>query len=281
VLAVARHRVLTAEQLTALYFDHRKSALRRLLDLHRLGVLDRFQPNRKGGGSLPFHYVIGPMGACIAAADRGDDPDRAMRRWRPGRALALASAQRLAHTVGVNGFYVALAAEARRAEDARLSAWLTETECVRWSHGLVRPDALGEWAEGARSVEFLLEYDRGTEPLAQIAAKLASYEELEAERGVAAWVLFALPSNRRESSVRRALAGSTLPIATASLGGPLGPQDAVWLPLRSDGPRIRLAHLAYAPKPDEALRRAALGGPRAWRFDRSRYDYEEEAPIEC
>ena len=33
-----------------------------------------------------------------------------------------------------------------------------------------------------RAVEFLLEYDRGTEGLSTLAGKLAAYEQLEAER---------------------------------------------------------------------------------------------------
>lgn len=280
VRAVSRHRILTADQLTALFFDHRKTALRRLLDLHRMGVLDRFQPNRAGGGAHPFHYLLGPLGSAMVATDRGEEAYAAMRRWRPDRALVLARTQRLAHTVGVNGVYVSLAAFARRDGRARLTAWLTEAECAGWSEGIVRPDALGEWTEDGKAVEFLLEYDRGTESLNTIMAKLPSYEELEAERGVASWLLFALPSSRRETSVRRALAASTLAIATSVLDGSSGAQDAVWLSLRSTGPRLRLAQLADVPKPDEALRRAATGGPRAWRFDRSRYDYQEEAPIE-
>ena len=93
------------------------SALRRLLALYRIGVLDRFQPLRAGGGAHPFHYVLGPLGAAIVAADRDEDPEAAMRRWRPDRALALARTQRLAHTVGVNGFCVAPASFARGSPD--------------------------------------------------------------------------------------------------------------------------------------------------------------------
>src|SRR5205823_3787973 len=147
VAAVARHRVLTADQLAEMFFDSQKRALVRLLDLHRLGVLDRFQPHRPSWGSHPYHYVLGPQGAAILAAEAGEDPDRAARRWRAERTLALGRTQRLAHLVGINAFYAGLVGYARRHPDARVLAWLTETECARWTEGIVRPDAFGHWHE--------------------------------------------------------------------------------------------------------------------------------------
>lgn len=276
--AIARHRVLTADQLAEMFFDSHKRGLVRLLDLHRLGVLDRFQPHRPSWGSHPYHYVVGPQGAAVLAAERGDDPDRAARRWKPERTLALGRTQRLAHLVGINAFYAALVGHTRRQPGARLAAWLTEAECARWTEGIVRPDAFGHWHEDGAAVEFFLEYDRGTETLARLADKLGGYERFEAERAATAWVLFCFGSTRRETAARRALAGATVPAATAALTAPLRPYDALWLPLAGSGPR-RLAALATVTKPTEALRRAAAGGPRAWRFERSQPD-DEEAPIE-
>lgn len=57
-----------------------KSALARLLGLYRLGVLDRFQPYRPSWGSHPYHYVLGPAGAAVLAAEAFEDPKRAARR---------------------------------------------------------------------------------------------------------------------------------------------------------------------------------------------------------
>ncbi|MEA3077036.1 MAG: hypothetical protein QOF60_1944, partial [Actinomycetota bacterium] len=271
------------DQLAAMFFDTRRRAQVRLVCLHRLRVLDRFQPyHPTRGGREPYHYVLGPMGAAVVAAERGEDPDRAARRWKGERTLALGRTQRLAHLVGLNGIYASLVAHARRHPDTGLACWLTEAECAKWANAIVRPDAFGEWAEAGSSVEFFVEYDRGTETLARLAAKLTGYQRFESERAATAWVLFAFVSAGREAAARRALADATVPVATAVLnGGSLGPQDAVWLPVRATGPaRLRLAALAHIPKPPEAARRAAEGGPRAWRFDRSRYDDKEEAPID-
>lgn len=278
--AVARHRVLTTPQLERLFFGSHSAAAHRLLDLHRLGVLERFRPLRDRWGAHPWHWMTGPLGSAVLAAERGEDPDAAARRWRGERALALAGGQRLAHLVGVNDFYASLAGRARHTPYAALSDWLTEHECAAWTEGIVRPDAWGVWGEAGRAVEFFLEYDRGTETLARLAAKLAGYERLEAERGATAWVVFAFTSARREARARAALAAATVPVATGALEAGAPPHEALWRPVGSDGPRLRLAALDNFAKPEQATARAARGGPRAWRFDRSRPDDMEEAPMD-
>ena len=279
VAAVQRHRVFTTAQLADVFFPSHHAAVVRLRTLTRLGVLDRFRAPARRGVPNEYHYVLGRMGAAMAAAERGDDPDRAARRWRGEAALALSRGQRLAHAVGVSGFYAGLAAQSR-VPGRRLVDWLTEAEAARWSEGIVRPDGLGVWEEDGRRVEFLLEYDRGTETLARLAAKLAGYARFEAERGEAAWLLFAFTSARRESTARRALSGTDVAVATAVVPTGGHPNGDLWLPLDRDAGRVRLAELADEPMPEAALARAAEGSLRAWRFTRSRTDDEEEAPIE-
>lgn len=278
VRAVERHRVLTTEQLAEAFFPSRKRAWKRLAELYRMEVLARFQPFREGWGSHPLHFVVGRTGAALLAAERGEDPVRAARVWRMERAVAVAHSRHLAHLVGVNGIWAALAADERR-DPARLRlTWMTEREAAAWTTGVVRPDAVIEWLEHGRSVEAMLEYDRGTETLRVLVDKLPSYAALEEERGRSAWVLFVFVSPGRETSARGALAGTDLPVATATVVDPPRPQDAIWLPLGAAAERVRLSHLADVPKPAAALRRAALGGHRAWRFDRPAA--EEEAPLD-
>ena len=277
--AVARHRVLTCDQIAEMFFTGRRRAQERLRDLHRLQLLDRFEPFRPAFGRVPLHYVIGRIGAAVLAAEDGTDLDRAIRRWKADRALVLGGSQKLVHLLGVNGFYAALTGHARRLPDAALLDWMTEEECGRWGDEIVRPDAYGIWQDAGTTVEFFLEYDRGTETLARLVNKLAGYERFEAERGATAWVLFLFSSAKREANARRALAGATVPVATAAPRPPLRSYDAVWQPLAPGHGCQRLADLGTVPKPTEALRRAAAGSVRAWRFERSRPD-NEEAPIE-
>jgi hypothetical protein len=89
--------------------------------LVKIGVLRRFRPRREVG-SAPWHYLLGPVGAALLGAE-----DRDERRWLPqvraDRQLALAGSQRLAHMIGVNWFFVSLAAHARTG-GGELRAWL-------------------------------------------------------------------------------------------------------------------------------------------------------------
>ena len=114
------HRVLTTQQLTSLCFPSRHAATHRLLLLQRLDVVDRFRPFRPTG-SAPFHYVLGNLGAHILAAEQGTTASEL--GYNRSQTLAVAHSQRLAHLVGVNGFFAALAATASHRIDAALTAW--------------------------------------------------------------------------------------------------------------------------------------------------------------
>jgi hypothetical protein len=278
VHAVASLGVLTPRLAAEAFFDSEYCARKRLVALYRLGVLGRFRPRRAEWGSQPYHYVLSPGGAAVVAAERGDDPARTRKRLLASRVLSLSRSQRLEHIVGVNGMWAALARRARDG-DGSLALWLTEAQCARWAKGIVRPDAYFEWAAAGAAVECFVEYDRGTETLDRLRAKLAGYERFERERGVSAWVLFAFESARREANARRALTDGTVPLATAALCDGLGAGDAAWLPIHG-GERLWPEGLSMVPRPPEAEARAAEGRGRAWRFDRSRFDDDEEAPIE-
>ncbi|GAB3260424.1 hypothetical protein GCM10027456_40360 [Kineosporia babensis] len=127
----------------------------------------------------------------------------------------------------------------------------------------------------AHQVGFYLEYDRGTETLERLVAKIGPYQRMRTERFGPDWVLlFVLPTLRRESNVHRALHGLTvfggpatpapsiprgdLPVFTTNqheidAQQLLGPAAAVWWPLTPPQeppgsfspphPRLRLAQL--------------------------------------
>lgn len=261
-----RFRVLTTSQIARLHFPSHKRASMRLLDLLAAGLVGRFRPYREGWGASPWHWVLGRLGAAVVAGERGDDPDKTIRRWHGERALAYSDSTRLRHVVGVNEFHVSLVHQARYDHDADLLDWLTGAEAAKWSQGKAKPDGWGRWEEDGRTVEFFLEHDRGTEALGCLVKRLPCYERFETERGIAAWVLFAFTSARREQTARQAMADATVPIATATVGEP--PQDSVWLPLSGPQARLRLSELAHAPKPPEAVDRAETGGRRGWLFER-------------
>ncbi|MGH3436718.1 MAG: replication-relaxation family protein, partial [Sciscionella sp.] len=159
------------------------------------------------------------------------------------RALDIAHSLRLTHTVGVNDWFTTLITHTHQHPDHTLSAWWSETRCARHFGDLARPDGYGRWATGGHHIEFFLEYDTGTEPLTQLAAKLLDYAALAAATAITTPVLIWLPTTRRETTARHQLTTtwrtldhpSTVPVATAAadqLTSPhTSPADPLWLPL--------------------------------------------------
>jgi hypothetical protein len=133
---LAEHRVLTSHQLTELAFTHLDTAEDRLRTLTTLEVLDRFRP-RRDTGSAPYHYVLGPLGAAVLAAEHGITV--AELGYRRAATLAIAHHRRLPELVRGNGFFAALAGYARRHVDAELAVWWLPRRCQATWGALVQP----------------------------------------------------------------------------------------------------------------------------------------------
>ncbi|AHH98535.1 hypothetical protein KALB_5173 [Kutzneria albida DSM 43870] len=250
------HRVLTTHQIAATAFTTLRAANKRLLDLYRWRVIDRFQPFVHTG-TAPMHYVLDTAGAAVLAHEDGLEPSKT--GYRHETAIGIAHSLRLAHTVGRNDFFVSLIAMSRHTrEHHQLIAWWSEARCARHFGDITRPDAYGRWREDGREVEFFLEYDCGTEPLHQLATKLRGYHRLAVATGVVTPLLFWLPSTAREAGARRVLATaraeldnpSLVPVATTAAtltasDGRDSPAAARWLTVSGqDQPaRLQLAEL--------------------------------------
>jgi hypothetical protein len=260
------HRVLTSTQIQDAAFPSSRSARQRLRELYLWRAVSRFQPFRQLG-SAPMHYVLGPAGASVLAAEHGLEVKDL--GYRHDRAMAIAHNQRLAHTVGVGDFFTSLIARSRHRDPVRdgegVTVWWSETRCARHFGDLVIPDAYGRWHSNTSELEFFLEYDTGSESLTKVARKLLAYARLADSTGIATPVLFWLPTSRREAGARAALARihadldqtADVPVATAAadlLGSSAAcpsPADDVWLPLHAKSssrpsPRYALAELTRA-----------------------------------
>ena len=295
------HRVFTTHQIVELAFPSVRAANHRLRELYQWRVLDRFQPFVTLGAQ-PMHYVLDVAGAAGLAFEEGLDP--AALRYRHDRAIGIAYSLRLAHTVGCNGFFTHLIAASRAAQCAGwLTAWWSEARCARHFGDLVRPDGYGRWHEHATGaeVEWFLEFDFGTEALPVLASKLAGYHQLAATSGITTPMLVWLPTTRRETSTRRALADALadldrpalVPVATSSADLPMpagedaSPAGARWLPLPPDNRpapgRVRLAELAHArpipAPPAGAGRQRHAGAPPALAVSGSRGDLPAPDPL--
>lgn len=239
-----RFRVLTTHQVRDIAFGCLRDAQLRLAALRRLGAVASFRPVvARGAGSAPYHWLLDRLGILLVAAARGV-PVRQVG-LRPEQRARLVTNLHRPHHVEVNGFATALIRSSRQQDDRRLAEWATQWECARRWGDLARPDGYGRWIEHDRCVSFLLEHDRGTENIARVAAKLDDYAELAPVLPEAdTCLLLTAPDSRRESAIRRAVAGPgcPLPLATATYRPGGSPAEAIWTPLDAPDSR-RLAAL--------------------------------------
>lgn len=233
---LVQHRVLTTDHINDIAFGSQTTTRHRIRQLYDMRVVDRFRPFRFGN-VLPFHYVIDQVGVEIVASMRGVDPSEIP--WKRDNALRLATNSHLDHLVGVNGFFAALTRAGRSlGEGEGLVEWWSENRCrAEWGE-LVRPDGFGTWCSTGREVQFFLEYDRSSEPLERVAAKLDGYQRLMSAMGADVPVLFWFQGARREAGFRKFAGSRGLTIGTAS-GNVTSASDAVWL-LNDECRRVRI-----------------------------------------
>jgi hypothetical protein len=243
------HRSLTTTQVADLGFPAVRKAQERLSILFQLEVVDRFRV-RSWSGSGPFHFVLGPAGAAVIAAERGVTISDL--GWRRDVGAALATSSQLSHLVGCNGFFTALLRAARECPDAELAQWWSARRCAAAWGEVVRPDAYAVWVEGETRLPFLFEYDTGSERLARLEAKLTGYAKLARAAKHPTWVLFCFSATGRETAARSVLVHSQVSVATAVVTPGQAADGAVWLAVGTPGPRRRLAGLGH---PSEALER--------------------------
>ncbi|MPZ79659.1 MAG: hypothetical protein GEV28_04370 [Actinophytocola sp.] len=225
------HKVFTTHQIVDLAFPTRRAANLRLLNLHKWGVLHRFQPHRDSG-SHPMHYVLDTAGATLLAHEDGIEPGAL--NYNRDREIGRAYSLQLAHTVGCNGLLTALIRRARQpGATGELTAWWSAARCGRHWGDIITPDGYGRWREAGREVEWFVEFDFGTEQLSRLAAKLTRYERLATTTGITTPVLVWLPTTEREATARRALADAQraldhprrVPVATTNATTSADPLD--------------------------------------------------------
>ena len=256
---LAEHGVLTSAQIAEALFPSLDYAQERLRALVGLRVLERFRPNRPGGGSFPYHYVLAQLGLEVIAAQRGEHLERGYRDRARRRRWQLTNRANLAHLIGANGFFTALAGHARTRPGCELERWWPARRCQqmgafpadcasvqqRLYTPKSRPDGHGIWVEDDSQVSFFLEYDTGTErPISRLVDKTDGYVDLARVTRQVWPVLFWLPSPARERHLHEELtdAGVRYPVATATHDAG-NPAEAVWWLFRRDGQRLRLAEL--------------------------------------
>ena len=249
------HTTLTTPQIQALLFATRDSARGRLTRLRRQGWIANFHTQREGR-ALPTHWVLGEWGNRLSAYSAGG-PAPSPRDLRIRNEMVAASTQ-LEHTDGTHEFFVSLITAARRLESTpsqrlpglgserngpdqpeqpyggHLARWWSGAHTAAVLAGRLHPDGHGVWehqapGESAHQLGFYLEYDRGTETLQRLAAKLTPYRQLLAEGFGPRWpLLVVVPGPVREQHLLEAwLDRLRDPGSTAgSTGHPYGTYDS-------------------------------------------------------
>lgn len=250
------HRVLTTHQIEELYFTSGPVTRRRLVELYRLGLIDRFQPPALG--SAPYHYVLDDLGARVVAAQRGlEFRDLGFRKEKVAE---LPHRRETRHLVEANGFFTRVAWACRNDRTHSLTEWWGELRCRRRWGEMVLPDGYGRLDGPGEPTSFFLEYDRGTESPGRLAAKLHGYERVALLQDRPDALLFCFPDPDREASARKRLHGlNGIAVATASWDRvSVAPLGSVWLPLGSER-RVPLAAFPIASRTGGSRRR---GGGR-------------------
>lgn len=207
-------RVLTSSQITRLYFPSARTATARLDMLYRLRVLDRFRPSLPmGEGTAPYHWFLDEAGALIVADLL--NRDRSELGWQHSVAASIVTSQKLDHHVEVNEFFTRLSVEAQRAGGS-LSEWYGERTLHHMVAGTMIPDGYGVLSlPGRHELHILIELDRASETSARLRKKAADYEchlPYSALGKIDVLVLLLVPSARRATTARPAVAKSAVPI---------------------------------------------------------------------
>jgi hypothetical protein len=263
-LSLLEHKVLTTDQIKALYFRSLRRCQHRLKELRDLGLIASFTPRRGFGEGRPPNCLIltkAGLAACaevkgVRASDLPWIPDEGYR-----------GSQNLVHRLGVNAFFCALVEASRAHEGHCLITWRPE-RWVRTQAAEVKPDGFGRYLHPSGACEFYLEYDRGTEAFGALSRKLEGYLRLatgwtkEQDLNGLPNLLIIVPEGVREAEIGSALRhaighmqvrgslATSFPLYVASEDGladhgVLGP---AWRHLPTDGDRLSLVDLPARPR---------------------------------
>ena len=173
----------------------------------------------------------------------------------------------LAHRLGVNAFFCALAEASRGREGHCLPTWRPE-HWVRTKAAEVKPDGFGRYLHPGGACEFYLEYDRGTEAFGALARKLEGYLKLAAgwteEQELVGFpnLLIIVPEGVREGEVGSALRyaigrlhiggslSTSFPLYVTSEDGltELGVLGLAWRHLPTDGECLSIVDFPAQPR---------------------------------
>jgi hypothetical protein len=252
LLCLLEHKVLTTDQIRSLFFRSLRRCQHRLRELTGLEVIASFTPRRGfGEGRPPACWLLTRTGLEVVAAAKGLRPSDLS--WIPDEGYR--ASRNLAHRLGVNAFFCALAEASRELPDHCLHTWRPE-RWVRTPIVEVKPDGFGRYLHPGGAC--------GTEAIGALAKKFEGYFRLAAgwtgERELTGFpnLLVVVPEVEREQDVsaayRQAAVSvrffSSFPLYVASEVRltTLGVLGRVWAHVPTDGDRRSLVEFPAGPR---------------------------------
>jgi hypothetical protein len=258
-LSLLEHKVLTTHQITSLHFRSLRRGQHRMRELKDLGLVSSFSVGRGfGEGRAPACWYLTKPG-LVEIADAKDARTSDLP-WVPDSSYR--TSKMIAHRLGVNAFFCALAEASRAFEGHCLATWRPE-HWVRTKAAEIKPDGFGRYLHPGGACEFYLENDRATEGRGALTRKLEGYLRLAAgwtkEQELMGFpnVLVLVPEEEREGEVATAYHSATtslhisgslassfpLYVASEDRFTELGVLGASWQHIPTDGEHLGLTEL--------------------------------------
>jgi len=184
---VGDYRLLTAYQISKLFFNSLHKARKRLFRLWQHGFLDRrFQPVRLGEGASQILYTLSRKGAQLLFTRGGVSGETQKSAPFAGRGSALF----VEHTLKRNDFRIALTLACSATADVKLLFWRQDSsikDVVTFLNGRDRhavrrvpimADGFFSIEHGNRKKSFFVEIDRGTVGNKRMLARMKGYYHL-------------------------------------------------------------------------------------------------------
>ncbi len=176
LLLLLEHKILTTHQISSLCFKSLRRCQHRMRELKDLGFVSSFQVGRGfGEGKAPACWHLTKPG-LVEIADAKDVRTSDLP-WVPDSSYR--TSKMIAHRLGVNAFFCALAEASRAFQGHCLATWRPE-HWGRTRAADIKPDGFGRYLHPGGACEFYFEYDRATEARGALTRKLEGYLRLAA-----------------------------------------------------------------------------------------------------
>jgi hypothetical protein len=268
-----RQKILTTDQLRLLFFSSLRRCQDRLLWLHRHRVIDRFYPSGPFSlGKPQAHWLLDEVGAHLVAARLGCE--RKSLAW--DRQQDFNEHSHLAHRLECNAFVCEVIDASLDTDDLWVGDWDLGWPAIRqpWSspaREVTKPDAGFTLSTSYELVVIALEWDRATEPMSTLLAKIKRYgTTLETARAVRmSNVCFVVPSERRAERLRsegedaaKHVPEARFWVTSAPLLEAYGPFGEIWRCLDHEDRAYGMAEFEAIDGAETTPREQALG--RRW-----------------